>query len=144
MVLVALLQQSACMGLFLTLRKLEDQTMHAWIRDIQRAAAWLWALGRVTVTDEDLVLVLTMEFPASYQTLIIALDTMAETELTPSIVTARLVNKESRQSSLVTKTKDLSQTALVAHTCVPWPTSRSPATPATSAASMLPAVQPRC
>ncbi|RDX39378.1 hypothetical protein OH76DRAFT_1394630, partial [Lentinus brumalis] len=81
---------------FFTMSKRDDQTMTSWIADVRRLAFKLKDIG-ATVTDEDMIIVLTKGLPASYEQLVVTLDATPSDELTVDNVVRRLVNEESRQ-----------------------------------------------
>ncbi|KAG6825511.1 hypothetical protein H0H92_003431 [Tricholoma furcatifolium] len=78
--------------------------MEAWIGSVRSLANRLTAID-VTVSDEDIIVVLTAGLPPSYETVLISLDAVEPTQLTLDFVITRLLNEESRQaSSLSTST----------------------------------------
>jgi hypothetical protein len=80
------------------MRKKSDQPMANWIAEVRGVAFHLEQIG-VTVDDEDLILVLTMGLPKSFDTFVISLDTDT-TPLTLNHIVTRLLNEESRQTSV--------------------------------------------
>ncbi|KAJ7320914.1 hypothetical protein DFH08DRAFT_926623 [Mycena albidolilacea] len=82
---------------FMSMRKPDDQKMSAWIGDVRSVAFRLSQVG-VTVNDEDIILVLTMGLPASFDTFVVALDSTDAAALTLDYVIGRLLNEESRIS----------------------------------------------
>lgn len=86
---------------FLTAKKGAKQTMQSWIGDVRAQQFELGHVG-VTVTEQDMILALTMGLPSSYDGLIIVFDSTPSAELTLETVISRLINEETRQSSLGT------------------------------------------
>ncbi|OJA07944.1 hypothetical protein AZE42_11021 [Rhizopogon vesiculosus] len=66
---------------FHALKKADDVSMQAWIAEVLRIAFQLQEIA-VDVTDEDLILVLTLGLPSSYENLIVSLDATPPDELT--------------------------------------------------------------
>ncbi|KAI0787682.1 hypothetical protein C8Q74DRAFT_1409132 [Fomes fomentarius] len=84
---------------FWRMAKHTDQSMSAWIADVRHAAFNLENIS-ATITDEDVILVLTNGLPTSYSQLIVTLDaTPPSVALTVETVIKRLLNEESRQST---------------------------------------------
>jgi len=83
---------------FLTARKLDSETMEAWIGRIQSMVLRMEYTG-VVVTDQDRILALTMGLPASYEAIVINFDATSSTDLTVEHVISRLLNEETRQQS---------------------------------------------
>ncbi|KAI8988987.1 hypothetical protein BD414DRAFT_385160, partial [Trametes punicea] len=81
---------------FFSMVKRKDQTMTSWIADIRQLAFQLQDIG-ATVTDKDIIIVLTKGLPSSYEHLIVTLDATPTDDLTIDLVIRRLVNEESRQ-----------------------------------------------
>ncbi|KAI9056734.1 hypothetical protein FKP32DRAFT_1585270 [Trametes sanguinea] len=71
--------------------------MSAWIADVRRAAFQLTEIG-ASLTDEDVILVLTSGLPPSYENCVVTLDATPAESLTLDYVVARLLNEESRQA----------------------------------------------
>ena len=82
---------------FFTMEKREDQTMTSWIAEVRRLAFKLKDIG-ATVTDEDIIIVLTKGLPPSYDHFVVTLDASPSDDLTVDNVIRRLVNEESRQA----------------------------------------------
>jgi gag-polypeptide of LTR copia-type/Zinc knuckle len=76
---------------FLTMHKRVDQPMANWIAFQLREIS-------ITVDNEDLILILTMGLPKSYDTFIISLYTINTTTLILNLIITHLLNKQSRQS----------------------------------------------
>ena len=70
--------------------------MANWIAEVHGVAFHLEEIS-VTIDDEDLILVLTMGLPKSFDTFVISLDTDT-TPLTLNHVITRLLNEESQQT----------------------------------------------
>jgi hypothetical protein len=71
--------------------------MANWIAEVCGIAFQLGEIG-VTIDDEDLILVLTMGLPKSYDTFVISLDSTDPATLTLNFVITHLLNEQSRQS----------------------------------------------
>jgi hypothetical protein len=82
---------------FMSMRKPDDQKMSTWIGDVRSLVFRLSQVG-VTVNDENVILVLTMGLPASFDTFVVALDSTDAAALTLDYVIGRLLNEESRIS----------------------------------------------
>jgi len=79
--------------------RMDPQTpMSRWIADVRRAAFLLEEVGG-TVTNDDMILVLTNGLPRSYDTVIGSLDSISTDDLTLDAVVNRLLNEESRQTT---------------------------------------------
>jgi hypothetical protein len=98
---------------FMSMHKPNDQKMSAWIGDVRSVAFRLSQVG-VTVNDEDIILVLTMGLPASFDTFVIALDSTNAAALTLDYVIGRLLNEESR-ISIVTPSPSVPEVAYAAN-----------------------------
>jgi hypothetical protein len=81
---------------FMTMRMDDNQKMASWIGDVRNVAFRLKKTG-ITVEDEDIILVLTMGLPDSYENFVVALDSTAPSALTLDYVIGRLLNEESRK-----------------------------------------------
>lgn len=90
---------------FLTAKKADDQTMQAWIGQIQSLAFRMTEAG-VAITDQDRILALTMGLPTSYDPVIINFDSTLQDQLTLNHVIIRLLNEELRQASLPSQAAD--------------------------------------
>ncbi len=84
---------------FLTAKMLEGQGMESWVGQIRRMAKAMELAG-IDVSDQDLILALTMGLPPSYENVIINFDATPPDQLTLSNVIVRLLNEETRQASL--------------------------------------------
>ncbi|KAI5980357.1 hypothetical protein EDD15DRAFT_2147572, partial [Pisolithus albus] len=71
--------------------------MQAWIAEVRRTAFQLQEVD-VSVSDEDIILVLTLGLPTSYESFVVSLDTTPPDQLTLDYVITRLMNEEARQS----------------------------------------------
>ncbi len=80
---------------FLTMKMKPDQPMSQWIADVRSLSFRLRAIG-VTVEEEDMILVMTMGLPRTYDTFTVALDSTPADQLTLDSVITRLLNEESR------------------------------------------------
>jgi hypothetical protein len=83
---------------FLTLKKTPSETMQAWIGQIQ-ALGFHLEQARISVSDQDKILALTMGLPPLYDAVIINFDSTPSDQLTLSHVISRLLNEEVRQIS---------------------------------------------
>jgi hypothetical protein len=81
---------------FIMLKKSNDMTMQAWIAHVRCVAFQLEEIN-VSISDEDLILVLTVGLSPSYENFIVTLDSTPPDELTLDYVIARLMNEEARQ-----------------------------------------------
>jgi hypothetical protein len=82
--------------LFITATMKKDQSMEGWIGEVRSRSNRLKAID-VTVSDEDIIVVLTAGLPPSYTPVIISLDAVKASELTLDFVITRLLNEEGRQ-----------------------------------------------
>jgi hypothetical protein len=98
---------------FMSMCKPDDQKMSAWIGDVCSVAFRLSQVG-VTVNDEDIILVLTMGLPASFNTFVVALDSTDTAALTLDYVIGCLLNEESR-ISVVTPSPSVPEVAYAAN-----------------------------
>jgi len=87
---------------FMSMRMEDTQKMASWIGDVRNVAFRLKQSG-ITVDDEDVILVLTMGLPDSYDTFIVALDSTDPASLTLDYVIGRLLNEESRRTPTITR-----------------------------------------
>ncbi|KAI5989250.1 hypothetical protein EDD15DRAFT_2107955, partial [Pisolithus albus] len=71
--------------------------MQAWIAEVRRTAFQLQEVD-VSVSDEDIILVLTLGLPTSYESFVVSLDTTPPDQLTLDYVITRLMNEEAWQS----------------------------------------------
>jgi hypothetical protein len=90
---------------FLTLRKTLKMTMQAWIGEI-RGQAFAMKLAEIEVSDQMVILALTLGLPPSYDNVIINFDSTDPIQLTLENVIVRLLNEETRQSSRRTQAVD--------------------------------------
>ncbi|EIN06865.1 hypothetical protein PUNSTDRAFT_31133, partial [Punctularia strigosozonata HHB-11173 SS5] len=91
---------ASCLALrrhFWGMTKKPDQIIANWIADV-RSIAFRLEEARANVDDEDIILVLTMGLPASYQSFICSLDATDASHLTLSYVIDHLLNEETRQT----------------------------------------------
>ena len=78
--------------------------MSAWIADVHCAAFNLRAIAPDSVSDADVITVLTGGLPASYAPFVVTLDSTPESLFTLEYVITRLLNEEARQSCTITPT----------------------------------------
>jgi hypothetical protein len=83
---------------FHTMSKETDVSMRTWISSVRDIASRITELGSDVAT-EDIILALTRGLPPTYESLVIALDSMDRTNLTIDYVVQRLLNEEERQVS---------------------------------------------
>ncbi len=83
---------------FMTMHKSNNQRMSSWIGDVRSVVFRLKQAG-ISVDNEDIILVLTMGLPLSFDTLVVALDSTNASALTLDYVIARLLNEESRMTT---------------------------------------------
>jgi len=83
---------------FLTTKMGAKQTMQSWIGAVKTLAFRLEESG-TAVSDQDIILALTMGLPATYDAVIINFDATATELLTLEYVISRLLNEETRQES---------------------------------------------
>jgi len=83
---------------FLTASKAAEETMQAWIGRVKAVAFELEDIG-VEVTEEDVILALTMGLDDSYESFIISLDATPTSELNLEHVIYRALNEETRRES---------------------------------------------
>ena len=81
---------------FQRLRFEPSETMSAYISRV-RYVAFLIEEANATVSDDDLILTLTAGLPHSYNSLLISLDSAADSEYTLNTVITRLINEYQRQ-----------------------------------------------
>jgi len=82
-----------------------DESMASWIGRVKGMGFELEAV-EVTITEEDLILVLTNGLPVSYEPFVIALDAANPADITLSNVVARLANEEGRQGIDIVKKEE--------------------------------------
>jgi hypothetical protein len=85
---------------WLQLVKSDDMKMKSWISVVETYAQRLTAAG-VTVTDEDKIVVLVNGLSASYESLVVSLDSVDADKLTLDYVKQRLLNESVRQKGPV-------------------------------------------
>lgn len=81
---------------FITATMKKDQSMEGWIGEVRSRSNRLKVID-VSVSDEDIIVVLTAGLPSSYAPVIISLDSVKATELTLDFVITQLLNEESHQ-----------------------------------------------
>ncbi|PIL29497.1 transcription factor [Ganoderma sinense ZZ0214-1] len=110
---------------FYTMAKRDDQPMTSWISDVNKAAFQLKDIG-AEVSDEDIMVVLTIGLPSSYENFLVSLDATPTDDLTLEYVIRRLVNEDSRQAQSLPASS--SPTAYAATTRFQRPGPSAPAT----------------
>jgi len=90
---------------FFSAAKDPEQSMQSWIASV-RSAAFQLQLVDFEVKDIDLIIALTSSLPPSYDSLVVALDSIPVSELTVENVITRLLNEETRQSGGVRHAND--------------------------------------
>lgn len=75
-----------------------EPTMRAWITAVQDIVQRIRDLEG-EVPDEDVIVILTESLPQSYDSLIVSLDGIPESELSLDLVIGRLIKEEARQNS---------------------------------------------
>lgn len=74
--------------------------MQAWIRQIEGLALQM-EKARISVTEQDKILVVTMGLPHDYDNVIINFDSMSPNQLTMQLIIAQLLNEEVHQGVTV-------------------------------------------
>ena len=74
-------------------KKLDSQTMQAWIGQIQ-GLAFHMEHAKIAVTDQDKILAITMGLPPSFDNVIINFNSMSPETLTFDPIITRLLNEE--------------------------------------------------
>ena len=95
---------------FLTAKKKKDQMVQAWIRQIRSMVFRMEETG-LTVSDQDIILALTLGLPSSFDQVIVALDSTPTENLTLDVVITRLLNDEVRQTSTSQHTSSVTRDA---------------------------------
>ena len=111
---------------FLMLHKSDEKSIQAWVAEVCCIAFQMQEVG-VDVSDEDIILSLTLSLPSSYESFIISLDTTPPDQFTLDYVIVHLTNKEARQlhrcdtaadsSALSARVQRWNQTPLINITC---------------------------
>ena len=81
---------------FLSMSKDESKSMRTWIAKVRHLAHELTENG-TEVTDDDIIIALTLGLPPAYDNFIVTLDATPDGELTLDLVIAHLLNEESHQ-----------------------------------------------
>ena len=81
---------------FLTLHKSDEKSIQAWVAEV-RCVAFQMQEVSVDVSNEDIILSLTLGLPSSYESFIISLNTTPPDQFTLDYVIVRLMNKEAQQ-----------------------------------------------
>jgi len=90
--------------LFLTMKKSDPQSMQAWIGEVKALEFRMEEAG-IDVSEQDIILALTMGLPAAFDPVIINFDSTPSDQLTLDHVIGRLLNEETRQKSTATLTR---------------------------------------
>jgi hypothetical protein len=101
---------------FLTAKKREDESMQSWIGSICQQAFILMQEAGVATTSQDMILVVTMGLPPTYDTIIINFNSTSPDQLTFENVVAWLINEETCQSSTEEAIKTAQNNAALAAT----------------------------
>jgi hypothetical protein len=101
---------------FITAAMKGSQSMESWIGEVRGLTNRLKAID-VSVSDEDMIVVLTAGLPTSYTPIVISFDALENSKLTLDFVITRLLNEEGRQAtpsfaSVDIKTEDSDNVAL--------------------------------
>nr|VWO94189.1 Uncharacterized protein [Ganoderma boninense] len=101
---------------FLTAKKKKDQMVQVWIGQILSMAFCMEETG-LTVSDQDIILALTLGLPPSFNQVIVALNSTPTENLKLDVVITRLLNDEVRQTSTLQPSpstpRDVGQAAAV-------------------------------
>jgi hypothetical protein len=93
---------------FLTMKKGANQLMQSWIGEIQKQA-FMMKEAEIMVSDQDIILMLTIGLPSSYDAVIINFNSTPADQLILNNVIAHLLNEETRQTTAApTKSTSLS------------------------------------
>ena len=95
---------------FLTAKKKKDQMVQAWIGQIRSMAFRMEETG-LTVSNQDIILALTLGLPPSFDQVIVALDSTPTKDLALDVVITRLLNDEVRQTSTSQPTPSITRDA---------------------------------
>jgi hypothetical protein len=82
---------------FMSMQMDDNQKMASWIGEVRGVAFCLKQAG-ITVDNEDVILVLTMGLPDSYNTFIVTLNSTDSSTLTLNYIIKQLLNEESRKT----------------------------------------------
>jgi hypothetical protein len=88
---------------FLTVKKLNSETMEDWIGRVQSMVLRM-EYTRIVVTDQDKILAFTMGLPTTYEAVIINFYATPPDALTVEHVISRLLNEETCQQSTTSST----------------------------------------
>jgi hypothetical protein len=83
---------------FITASMKGSQSMESWIGEVRGLANRLKAID-VSVSDEDMIVVLTAGLPTTYTPIVISFDALDSLKLTLDFVITRLLNEEGRQAT---------------------------------------------
>ncbi|KAF8813237.1 hypothetical protein BYT27DRAFT_7085019 [Phlegmacium glaucopus] len=78
---------------FITATMIEGQTMESWIGEVQTCTHCLENID-ITVSDEDMIVILTAGLPLSYTPVVISFDALDPEKLTLNFVINCLLNEE--------------------------------------------------
>ena len=78
------------------MQKDEAQPMHAWIAAMQSIIHELADAG-TEVSEDDIIIILTLGLPPSYKNFVITLDATPNNQFTLDLIITHLLNEESRQ-----------------------------------------------
>ena len=81
---------------FLSMQKDKVQPMHAWIAAMQNVVHEL-ADASTEVSEDNIIIILTLGLPPSYENFVIMLDTPPDNQFTLDLVITHLLNEESHQ-----------------------------------------------
>ena len=114
---------------FLMLHKSDEMSIQAWVAEVHHITFQLQEVG-IDVSDEDIILALTLSLPPSYELFNISLNTTPPDQFTLDYVIACLTDEEARQqhgcdtaadspdpSVLATRAQRWNQTPLMNITC---------------------------
>ena len=91
---------TTCLSLkqhFLSMQKDEAQPMHAWIAAMQSIIHELADAG-TEVSEDDIIIILTLGLPPSYKNFVITLDATPNNQFTLDLIITCLLNEESYQT----------------------------------------------
>jgi gag-polypeptide of LTR copia-type/Zinc knuckle len=111
---------------FHTMTKEDNVPMWTWITSVHDIVSHITELGSDVAT-KDIILTLTCGLPATYKSLVIALDSMDHSTLTINYVVQQLLNEEEWQISNTIPSNG-STSAYIAHACSTLAPHTTPAT----------------
>ena len=95
------------------LRKSDEKSIQAWVAKVHCITFQLQEVG-VDVSDEDIILSLTLGLLSSYESFIISLNTTPPDQFTLDYVIVCLMNKEARQLHRCDTAADLTNQSVLA------------------------------